>query len=58
MAIAIEEQGFGNRELREIRNVAVPPDVRRLEEHAPCFLCGERGACRHRPWLNDNDKPG
>lgn len=51
MPVVTEEQGFGNRALREIRNVDVPPDVRRIEEHAPCFRCGAAGSCKHRPWL-------
>jgi hypothetical protein len=31
--------------------VDVPDDVERREESAPCFACGARGGCRHRPWL-------
>lgn len=36
-----------------LQSVTIPEDVERLEEHRPCFNCGTRGACRHRPWLQD-----
>lgn len=28
--------------------VVVPDDVVRVDEHAPCFLCGQARGCRHR----------
>jgi hypothetical protein len=31
--------------------IEVPEDVERRAESAPCFACGVRGGCKHRPWL-------
>lgn len=32
-------------------HVTVPEDVEVREESSPCFNCGDRGGCRHRPWM-------
>jgi hypothetical protein len=31
--------------------LTVPEDVERRESHEPCFMCGVRRGCRHRPWM-------
>lgn len=35
----------------KVTPITVPDDVTVLETHVPCFACGNRGGCRHRPWL-------
>jgi hypothetical protein len=37
------------RPLQFIQRVKIPPDVERAHYSEPCFKCGARGACRHRP---------
>lgn len=32
-------------------NIDVPENIERRESHEPCFKCGDRDGCRHRPWL-------
>jgi len=33
-------------------NIAVPEDVERFDYvPEPCFKCGVRRGCRHRPWM-------
>lgn len=31
--------------------VIIPEDIVVLEVHTPYFNCGDRGPCRHRPWM-------
>jgi hypothetical protein len=33
------------------RPVIIPDDIEVFVSDRPCFNCGERGGCRHRPWL-------
>lgn len=38
----------------KIDRLTVPENIERREESSPCFNCGERGGCRHRPWMLAN----
>jgi hypothetical protein len=45
------ERHFVNPSGLQVVTVDIPDDVERREVHTPCFCCGARGACRHRPYL-------
>jgi hypothetical protein len=42
---------LSNPSLNQVNHVAVPENVERREESAPCKLCGLARGCKHRPWM-------
>jgi hypothetical protein len=42
----------GARPAVKVRDIVVPEDVQRFDGvREPCFHCGTRDGCRHRPWM-------